>query len=414
MEMSIRAIPNSHRYIAVAAPHHGQAYGSLVMIDERLDDDNSMSQLKRLTPETAFPESERGPLLYASPWPLSEKYWICAFDWQGNHYGIYLVDAFGNRVLIHEDDEVPALDPVPLRPRRRPPVIADTASEAMKDENLATVAIMNVYEADFPWPEGMTARSLRIVQLFPKATTHANNPNIGAGNQSLARGVLGTVPIESDGSAYFQMPASIPVYFQVLDENGVMIQNMRSNTFAQPGTTLACLGCHEPKRKAGAAGLKRMPMALRRAPSRIEPEFAEAYPLTFPRLVQPVLDRNCLKCHDGQTHDGKANKIDLRGDQFLKNGWSRSFDSLRKYGWARHGGNGSIKRNQGSRSRAGKDGARGSKLYPLLIKGHGKTDLSPEELRRITLWLDCNSNFYGAYRDTDKQAKGELVMPSIR
>jgi hypothetical protein len=279
---------------------------------------------------------------------------------------------------------------------------------------MATVAIMNVYEADFPWPKGMSAASLRIVQLFPKATIVANRPNIGAGNQALARGVLGTVPIEADGSAHFEMPAGIPVYFQVLDANGVMIQNMRSDTFAQPGTTLACLGCHEPKRKAGPNGLKHMPVALRRPPSAIEPEFSEAYPLTFPRLVQPVLDRNCLKCHDGSKHDGKVNKINLRGDQFVDNGWSRAFDSLRKYGWARHGGNGSIKRNHGSRSRPGQDGARGSKLYPLLLKGHGKTHLSPEELRRITLWLDCNSNFYGAYRDLDKQARGEAVLPSVR
>jgi hypothetical protein len=414
MEMSIRAVPDSHRYMAVAAPHHGQAYGSLVLIDERLDDDGSMSQLKRLTPETPFPESERGRLLYASPWPLSEKYWLCAFDWRGEHYGIYLVDAFGNRILIYEDAEVPVLDPIPLRPRPRPPVIAEIASPAEKARDMATVAIMNVYEADFPWPSGMTAASLRIVQLFPKATIAANHPNIGAGNQSLARGVLGTVPIEADGSAYFEMPAGIPVYFQVLDENGVMIQNMRSDTFAQPGTTLACLGCHEPKRKAGPTNRKHMPMALRRQPSAIEPEFTAAFPLTFPRLVQPVLDRNCLKCHDGQKHDGKVNKVDLRGDQFVGNGWSRAFESLRKYGWARHGGNGSIKRNHGSRSRPGKDGARGSRLYPLLLKGHGKTHLSPEEMRRITLWLDCNSNFYGAYHDLDKQARGEAIMPAVR
>ena len=409
MEMSIRAIPNSHRYIAVAAPHHGQAYGSLIQIDQRLDDDNSMSQLKRLTPGTPFPESERGPLPYANPWPLSENYWLCAFDWNAQHHGIYLVDAFGNHILVHEDDEVPVLDPIPLRPRPRPPVIADGTSPAGDRPGLAKVTIMNIYEADFPWPEGMTPASLRIVQLFPKSTIHASRPNIGAGNQSLARAVLGTVPVEADGSVYFEMPAGIPVYFQVLDENGVMIQNMRSNTFAQPGSTLSCLGCHEPKRKAGPIGLKTMPLALRREPSAIVPEFAEASPLSFPRLVQPVLDRNCLKCHNGT-----KGKINLRGDQFVGHGWSRSFDTLRRYGWARHGGNGSIKRNQGSRSRPGKDGARGSKLYPLLLKGHGKTKLSPEDLRRITLWLDCNTNFYGAYHDLEKQARGELVIPSLR
>jgi hypothetical protein len=241
-----------------------------------------------------------------------------------------------------------------------------------------------------------------------------NRPNIGAGNQALARGVLGTVPIESDGSAYFEMPAGIPVYFQVLDENGVMIQTMRSDTFGQPGTTLSCLGCHEPKRKAGPSAMPHMPLALRREPSAITPEFTEAFPLSFPRLVQPVLNRSCLRCHDGAPHDGKVNRIDLRGDQFAKGGRSVSFEALRPYSWARHGGNGSIKANGGSRSIAGKAGARGSKLYPLLLAGHGQTDLSPEDMRRITLWLDCNSNFYGAYHDLQKQASGELVIPPLR
>jgi hypothetical protein len=32
-------------------------------------------------------------------------------------------------------------------------------------------------------------------------------------------------------------------------------------------------------------------------------------------------------------------------------------------------------------------------------------------MRRITLWLDCNSNFYGAYTDLEQQARGEVVRP---
>lgn len=404
MEMSIRAVPGSHRQIAVAAPHHGQAYGSLVLIDQRLDDDNSMSQLRRLTPEAPFPESERGPLLYATPWPLGESYWLCAFDWDGTHYGIYLADAFGNHILVHEDAEVPVLDPIPLRPRPRPPVIADMTNP---ERDTAQVFVANVYEADFPWPEGRTAHSLRIVQLFPKTTPAVDRPRIGVGAQSLARAVLGTVPVAADGSVFFTMPAGIPVYFQVLDADGTAIQNMRSDTYAQPGTVLACLGCHEPKRQAGPHTLAAPALALQSPPATIQPEFPEANPLTFPRLVQPVLDRHCIACHDG----GK-NKIDLRGDQFGEHGWSAAFAALRRYAWARHGGNGAIKINGGSRSLPGQVGAHGSKLYPMLRNGHQKLDLSPEDLRRIALWLDTNSNFYGAYHDTEKQARGELVLPT--
>jgi hypothetical protein len=39
--------------------------------------------------------------------------------------------------------------------------------------------------------------------------------------------------------------------------------------------------------------------------------------------------------------------------------------------------------------------------------------LRRKELRRIETWLDCNINYYGAYRDTEKQSRGEVVMPKV-
>ena len=89
------------------------------------------------------------------------------------------------------------------------------------------------------------------------------------------------------------------------------------------------------------------------------------------------------------------------------------FRSLSKYGWGKSGGNGAIRQNKSSRSVIGDVGAGGSKLYKMLKKGHYKVKLTDEEMYRITLWLDCNTNFYGAYHETQKQGKGEVVMPTI-
>ena len=36
MEMGVRAVPGSPRYVAVAAPHHRQCFGSLILIDQQL------------------------------------------------------------------------------------------------------------------------------------------------------------------------------------------------------------------------------------------------------------------------------------------------------------------------------------------------------------------------------------------
>lgn len=414
MEMSIRAIPGSHRYMAVAAPHHGQAYGSLILIDLQPEDDNSMSQIRRFSPECSFPEAERGNLMFGTPWPLSETYSLAVFDWDARHYGIYLVDAFGNRVLIFEDPEVPCLDPIPVRPRWVPPTIPVAVREASKETaecptGSGRVAVMNVYEADQQWPGGTRLSALRIVQVFPKATPMADRPKVGLGAQSLARGVLGTVPIEDDGSVYFEMPANVPVYFQVLDEQGRAVQSMRSDTFVHEGELLSCLGCHEHKRMATPCSRKVLPLALQRDPSRIQAEVADTFPLSFSRLVQPVLDAHCVECH-AKNHKAPA----LAGTPPGSNGWSPAFCALSKFSWAKHGGNGSIKRNGGSRSVPGIVGAGAARLCVMLNKGHHGVTLSPDDMRRITLWLDTNSNFYGAYLDTERQARGEIILPDIQ
>ena len=87
--------------------------------------------------------------------------------------------------------------------------------------------------------------------------------------------------------------------------------------------------------------------------------------------------------------------------------------ALSRFGYALHGGNGSIRRKQGggSRSIAGKVGARASKLFQMLERGHHDVELAPAERRCITLWLDCNANFYGDYLCTKEQSCGEVVMP---
>ena len=60
MEMEIRAIPGSQKLMALAAAHHGQTYGSIVIVDPNVDDNDAMSNVKIVTPDERFPESEYG------------------------------------------------------------------------------------------------------------------------------------------------------------------------------------------------------------------------------------------------------------------------------------------------------------------------------------------------------------------
>jgi hypothetical protein len=70
MELDVRVVPGSNKYVAVAAPHHGQAFGSLLLIDPNRPDDDAMGPVKRVTPEVGFPETQGGTESYGTPWAL--------------------------------------------------------------------------------------------------------------------------------------------------------------------------------------------------------------------------------------------------------------------------------------------------------------------------------------------------------
>ena len=146
---------------------------------------------------------------------------------------------------------------------------------------------------------GLRASRLRrygSYKCYPKRPHPPNQPRIGIGNQTNARAILGTVPVEKDGSAHFLMPAGMEVYFQALDAEGFAVQSMRSGTYVHAGKHLSCQGCHEPKRQVHAQ-FPAMPLAFRRPPSKIRPDVSGTRPFSFLKLVQPVLDAHCVDCH---------------------------------------------------------------------------------------------------------------------
>ena len=437
-EMGIRAIPGSQRHVAVAAAHHGHAFGSLVLIDQRIEDDNVMSQLTRLTPEVPLPEAEskpptntRGQMVYGTPWAFSEDDYLCVYDPKVKNRGIYWIDAAENKELIYRDPAISAHSPIPLAARTKPPVIptqttqiARYRQEGETGNEPATVGIANIYQSDFDWPliddKRVKITALRIVQLFSKSTPVPDGPRIGIAAQTNARGVLGAVPVEEDGSAFFEVPPGKPIYFQALDKHGRAVQSMRSVTYLHPGEQLTCTGCHENKWSV-PHGATAMPLAFQRPPSMLRSDVSGSYPLNFVQLVQPVLDAQCVRCHgdkDSPLAVGLPVKheFDLRGIADASHGWTRSYQSLAKdYGFYFHTTNGSIRdpKHGGSRTMAGKFGAVVAPLRKYLEGDHYGVTLTSEERYRIDLWLDTNSVFYGTYDNPRIQSQGKDILPSL-
>jgi hypothetical protein len=265
-----------------------------------------------------------------------------------------------------------------------------------------------VRQSFLPLPPERPIRQLRIFQVLPKTTTHvANQPRLGYANAESARMMLGTVPVEPDGSAYFRAPAGKPLYFQAVDEAGHAVQTMRSITYLHAGEQRSCLGCHEPP-GATSSGRRDM-LALRRSPSKIEPGPEGTQPLSYPLLVQPVLNRHCVRCHDGADGTLKAAPV-LTGEPV--NTFTRSYESLRPYvRWYEWGGQ-SI-REIGTQP--GHSGADESRLLKIVQDATHKqhVQLPREDYLRLCLWLDANAPFYGTYEKEAQAAQqaGRSVPP---
>ena len=430
-----KPIPHSNKIVFVASAHHAITGGPVCVLDPSVDA-NDQSAITRITPGP-FPEAEKGPVpeYYESAWPLSERYFLVSYSaerlrFQGEHpknpnpdnaLGIYLLDAAENRELLYRDRQISTTTPIPLAARPAPPVLHDTIAPGA--EPVGEMIVSDVYQGLDNVPRG-AIRELRVVQIFPKTTYVANQPRIGLAGEENARAILGTVPVEADGSARFRLPAGRPVLFQALDAQGFARQTMRSTTYVQPGERTACIGCHEARSAAPPSGKL---LALGRPASELKPGELGGRPFAFVEMVQPVLDRHCVRCHGDAKTEGKVDLSAAPENGFTKSYWSlcrlpedwrnlsKREDWLPQALVPRF-----VQRNQIQVTPpGGQFSARGSRLMKLLCErpGHYEVRLSDGEVRRLAAWIDLNAVFYGVY-DPDGQARqllGQTVgMPEVQ
>ena len=281
----------------------------------------------------------------------------------------------------------------------------------------AEVHLVNVYDSTLPMPSGTVIKALRVVQIYPKGTPNTESPRKGHGtllyNDQNGRGSLGTVPVDADGSAHFLLPPGKAVFFQALDADGAAVQSMASSAFAIAGSTrLTCQGCHEKRYRALPARAA-MPTAFGRAASTLQPDADGSNPISYARLIQPILDKNCVSCH------GSAKPGDLSQGNYQSDGdrFYSSYKNLQPYlsYYEFSPANGFDYSFGPVITTPGKFGAKGvSRLYPLLKSGHQGVTLSDADLRTIALWLDLNSDMYSDDVKRDDQASGKAVTPSLQ
>ncbi|MDT8302904.1 MAG: hypothetical protein RQ760_15595, partial [Sedimentisphaerales bacterium] len=384
--LSCQPIPNDERVMGIYSPGHGHRdhYGWLSFFSRKHGPDDP-----RGLEHILFPW---GKGYLADPWPLSAETILAAElgksrlvfvtknkdDEKYTPHAIYEIKNNKNKWLTQSPR------PIIKRPRER--IIAKRSDSAM---STGTHIMVDIYNSqNLKGIKRGEIKKLLIIETLPKPVNFSGGPDTLSwlGSFNLER-ILGTVPVESDGSAYFELPANRPVFYVALDENDLSCRRMQSFTCVRPGETTSCIGCHNSRSHSNAnPGNITQIKAVQRPPSKIEKiEGIPGVP-DFVRDVQPVLDKYCIECHNTEKREGR---LCLEGDMGAT--YSISYYSLAMRSQIGDGRNGLG--NQPPRSL-------GSSASPLLRKlegGHYDVKASRPDWLKVWAWTEAAAPFCGTY-----------------
>ncbi|MCF7957169.1 MAG: hypothetical protein K9M57_01835 [Phycisphaerae bacterium] len=340
-----RAIPGSQNIFFTGLGHHAWFDGCVGQINPA-EGLNFPKGLYKVTQDVEWPESGDGPIdpklndqyhregayaEYKTPYPLSEEYYLVSARSGGGRakFKLFLMDVYGNRELLWEG-KYNAIHAMPFKARVVPPMQPDSVKwpkiDPAKPQAVAPGILYtnNVFDGAPEIPRDKV-KYLRIIQMDPKTystwakTYQHDGPAVGASQAESVKFVHGTVPVEKDGSVCFELPPGKAFYFQLIDENYMCIQNMRSFTGVMPGETRGCNGCHELQQNTGntSSSIPNRSIAMTNGPVKPTPPPWAGQSVSYQRFVQPVLDQYCVECHN-EKHKNPALNFKFRDSKI---GW---------------------------------------------------------------------------------------------
>ncbi len=482
-----RGIPGTQKVIAIASGHHTTQRGKLILIDRRKGTQEAagIEYLAPRKPAKAVREDRFGwkGEQFQYPYAFDEENYLVTYCPEGSPraqngpfpvpYGIYYMTEDGSRELLAYDPSICCNQSVSLTARKMPP---QKPSQVDYTKTMGTYYVQDVHAglAMEGVPHG-TVKELRVVAIEYRAASVYYGSNVGEAGRSHSRTppsvnngswdvkhVLGTVPVEADGSVYFMVPARTPLYFQLLDKNGYVVQTMRSWSTLQPGEAQACVGCHESKNESPPPSPA---MAMRKEVRQLTPfnkfaaQYGEKNPITdtelsehaavkayltvnspdgfngpegfsYVREIQPILDAHCVKCHTGDSSETKSQESEvssqpvkkkpfsLKGDvlpftfkQCPNNGdssqdphrdFSASYLNLTKFGHGSKVVNWINAQSRPSLLPPYFAGAAKSSLMKHLEPEHNSVKVSDKEKRMVACWIDLCVPFCGSYTDANR------------
>jgi len=231
-----RPIPNHPtRVVGIVGGHHGISRSGRLML---FDPAQGRHEASGVVQEIPGRHKTVEPVIvdalvngvwpqFLHPYPLSDKYFLVSGKLDPDSlWGIYLVDVFDNLTLVAETEGAGLFEPLPLKRQWRPPVVPDKVDLTAKN---AVVFLTDVYRGQ--GLQGVPRGTVKRLRLFSYHFAHnktGGHASVGVESSWDIKRVLGTVPVEPDGSAMFNVPANTPISVQPLDEEGRALQIMRS------------------------------------------------------------------------------------------------------------------------------------------------------------------------------------------
>ena len=420
-----RQVPGTAEISCTLVSHGGDLNGPIALIDPTKGRSNPAA-VRSITPDVPaqYHMSWIRNECFRDPVPVSRDYFLCSHA-PYDRFGLYVIDRYGNRELLHLDPSIASMCPELLRPVRQPTTLS-TPEYMDKDLNPGQFVVVDVYEGLGEKVKPGTIKYIRVCQevrsdlvRLPDGKYKSDHPPFQdyyatpvhkvSGPHGwptyVAKASLGLAQVAADGSANFIAPAGKVLYFQALDANLNEVQRMRSVVQLQPGERRGCIGCHENRADAPPRSSGR-PLAMLRGPAALDPPPWGTGAMSYQQVVQPVLDAKCIRCHN-EKHKRKINftgkldqhRVPTSYRTLVSRGLVHYFNM--QYNQMHHKAApltfGTVKSKLIKTLESGHPPSRSAKSAQDKSSREAPIKLTRSEMRRIKCWIDLNCPLWGDY-----------------
>lgn len=389
----------TNRFVGIISGHHGTVRSGRMMT---FDPAKSRKEEKGMLQEYPYRDRPIEPVVkdqlvdgdwpqIVKPYPIDDNSFIVTAKVSPSSlWGLYLIDSYNNLTLIKECEDAGFIYGIPVKKRPTPPVIPD---KVKLDDPEASVYIQDIYEGE--GLRGVRRGEVKALRVFAYEYAYVNalSDHVAQGIQSGwdIKRLIGTVPVEEDGSVTFKIPANTPISLQPLDSEGRAIQWMRSWLTGMPGEVVSCVGCHEDQ---NMIPVPKSNIASKKSPHAIEITEGGVHSISFITEIEPMLKRTCIACHDESRPDlpnfkdtTQLSVTDWAGTRFFPKNYLAFHPYVNRQGpeadmyvmspYEYH--------------------ASTSEVVRILKRGHYGVELTDKEWEDLYVWIDLNAPYRGTF-----------------